>query len=359
MWRRVAAALRGAILILPPRWLLAFPLAAAAGLALEWLRVPLPWLIGPMFACAIANVSGAGFAMPTFVRQAGQSLVGVALGLYFTLYVLQQLAGFSGWIALSLLLSIPATLLAALALRRIAGIDLATAYYACTTGGAAEIANLAERHGARTGIVATAHTLRVVLVVTLLPFLFDALDVHGHDIYRPVALPFDAAPFALLYGGCLLAGALLHRLRTPNAWLFGPLLVSAALTATGRAPSSVPPVLVDLAQLLIGCSLGARFAPATVRGLGRLGAGMLAAIALLLAICALTGLLAHAGSGLPTATALLATAPGGLAEMAVTAQVLDLGVPVVVAFHTTRLVFTVLSAGVVYEALRRLVRRRA
>src|SRR5690606_27119422 len=110
-----------------PRWLLAFPLATAGGLALQWLSAPLPWLIGPMLSCAIANALGAGFAMPSFVRLAGQSLVGIALGLYFSLHVLQQLGAFAGWIGLSLLLSIPATLLAAAAMARIAGVDHPTA----------------------------------------------------------------------------------------------------------------------------------------------------------------------------------------------------------------------------------------
>lgn len=358
MWNRKYGRMHDMRPMNASRRLLAFPLAMAGGLAMAWLSAPLPWLVGPMLSCAIANVLGAGFAMPSFVRFAGQSLVGIALGLYFSLHALQQLGAFAGWIALSLLLSIPTTLLAAVAMARIAGVDHPTAYYACTTGGAAEMANLAERHGARTEIVATAHTLRVVLVVTLLPFLFNALDIHGQDAHHPIALPFDPPWFPVQYGACLLAGALLHRLRTPNAWLFGPLLVSATLTATGRSPSSVPSVLIDLAQFLIGCSLGARFTPSIVRGLRRLGAGLVAAIALLLATCALTGLLIHAGSDVPLATALLATAPGGLAEMAVTAKVLDLGVPVVVAFHTTRLVFTVLSAGAVYGLVQRIARSR-
>jgi uncharacterized membrane protein AbrB (regulator of aidB expression) len=38
------------------------------------------------------------------------------------------------------------------------------------------------------------------------------------------------------------------------------------------------------------------------------------------------------------ATALLATAPGGIAEMAITAKVLQLGVPVVTAFQVVRYV---------------------
>jgi uncharacterized membrane protein AbrB (regulator of aidB expression) len=44
------------------------------------------------------------------------------------------------------------------------------------------------------------------------------------------------------------------------------------------------------------------------------------------------------GTGLHPATLILGTSPGGIAEMAITAKVLQLGVPVVTAFQVCRLV---------------------
>ena len=41
---------------------------------------------------------------------------------------------------------------------------------------------------------------------------------------------------------------------------------------------------------------------------------------------------------LPTATMIIATSPGGLAEMTITAQALQISVPLVVAFHLFRVV---------------------
>ena len=46
-------------------------------------------------------------------------------------------------------------------------------------------------------------------------------------------------------------------------------------------------------------------------------------------ICRRTGV----GHGLPWVTLLLGTSPGGITEMAITAKVLQLGVPVVTAFQ--------------------------
>ena len=51
------------------------------------------------------------------------------------------------------------------------------------------------------------------------------------------------------------------------------------------------------------------------------------------------------GWGLHPATALLATSPGGMAEMAITASVLGLGVPVVTAFHVVRYAAVLVLTG--------------
>lgn len=54
---------------------------------------------------------------------------------------------------------------------------------------------------------------------------------------------------------------------------------------------------------------------------------------------------------LPWATLLLATAPGGIAEMAITAKILQLGVPLVTAFQVCRLIAVLLLAGPLYQRL--------
>jgi uncharacterized membrane protein AbrB (regulator of aidB expression) len=49
------------------------------------------------------------------------------------------------------------------------------------------------------------------------------------------------------------------------------------------------------------------------------------------------------------ATLILGTAPGGIAEMAITAKVLQLGVPVVTAFQVCRLVAVLILVGPIFK----------
>jgi uncharacterized membrane protein AbrB (regulator of aidB expression) len=58
----------------------------------------------------------------------------------------------------------------------------------------------------------------------------------------------------------------------------------------------------------------------------------------------------------PIPTMVLATAPGGMAEMCVTAKVLQLGVPLVTAAHVTRVIILVTTTAPTFRLTRHLVR---
>jgi uncharacterized membrane protein AbrB (regulator of aidB expression) len=63
--------------------------------------------------------------------------------------------------------------------------------------------------------------------------------------------------------------------------------------------------------------------------------------------------------GLPVATMIMATAPGGLAEMTITAQALHISVPLVVAFHLFRVVVVNMGTQYIYAAAEVMLSRRS
>lgn len=312
-------------------------------------------MIGPLLYVAIANGLHARIEMPRSVRAIGQWLIGSALGLYFTLPVIEQISQMLGWIVLAVGLSMLASALSGQVLARIGGADPATAFFASSIGGAAEMANQAERYGARVDQVAAAQAIRVLMVVLIVPFAFKFSGVHGEEFYAPIRVAFNNMGLLGLLAGAAISGGVLWRIGIANAWLFGPLAFSAALTVTDQTWSSVPTGLINAGQLMIGCSLGARFAPEFFRDSPRYMLGVVISAIILLTMGAAVGLALAALSGISMPTALLATAPGGLAEMGVTAKALRLGVPVVTAFHTTRLIAVVLSTGPAYRMLMHLI----
>ena len=59
-----------------------------------------------------------------------------------------------------------------------------------------------------------------------------------------------------------------------------------------------------------------------------------------------------AASGLPAPTLVLAMAPGGIAEMCITAKVLQLGVPLVTAAQVARVLILITTTGPGFRLIR-------
>jgi membrane AbrB-like protein len=283
------------------------------------------------------------------LRNVGLWMIGVALGLYFTPAVMALLLP----LAPALLVGIGWAFLIGYAfyrfLLRVNGGDRASAFFAAAIGGASEMALLAERHGGRVDRVAAAHSLRVLLVVVLIPFGFQAAGIHGIDPAQPALLEVRPQGLAVLLAASAAGVALLALLRAPNPWVLGALLSTMALTAAGVELSALPRAASNAGQLFIGVALGSRFTPGFARTAPRWLAGVaVGTLAMIASSAGFAWLLAQA-AGLHPATVLLGTTPGGIAEMSITAKVLQLGVPVVTAFHVTRYVAVLTLTAPLYR----------
>jgi len=341
-----------------PRVALTLLLAWAAASLCVWLRTPLPWMIGPLLATAVVSMLGGPTASWTPLRNTGQWIIGCALGLYFTPQVVGLLAGLWWAIALNIVWALALGLAFGAWLYRlhhapgpfqVKGLSRITTYFAAPIGAASEMTLMAERHGAQTDLVASAHSLRVLLVTLVIPFGFQWAGLHGLDATLPGARVVHGPGLALL---AVLTGAgcwLMLKLERTNPWFIGALLVSLLLTAFGMTLSALPQWMTNAAQLVIGISLGVRFTSGFVHMAPRwLGSVALATVAMI-ALCAGFAWSLAQFTSLHWATLLLGTSPGGIAEMAITAKVLQLGVPVVTAFHVTRLAAVLLLVEPMYR----------
>ncbi|MBX3683678.1 MAG: AbrB family transcriptional regulator, partial [Thauera sp.] len=230
-------------------------LATLAGWLAERLHLPLPWMIGPLFAVAGARMADRDLRPLPGGRQTGQWAIGAALGLYFSPEVVAQLSLHAPLVIAAALGSLVLGMAYAFILLRLGGVDAPTAFFAALPGGASEMANLADRHGGAVDRIAAAHAIRVMMVVSVLPFALTFAGVQGSDVYVPLARDVDAQHFPLLVGASLLGVGAFKLLRIANAWVLGPLLGVALATLAGVPLSALPPWVVNGGQLLIGCAL--------------------------------------------------------------------------------------------------------
>ncbi len=336
----------------------ALALAVLAGYACARLGTPIPWMLGPLFAVAFVRIAGVDIAAPRAARYVGQWVIGTSLGLYFTPQVVHQVGGLWWLLVAGALFALTLGYVSGLALARLANLDKTTGIFASVPGGAAEMATLGERFGGRMDKIAAAQSLRILIVVAIVPAAVTALGAHGVEAYLPGATRFDASGFALLMAATLAGSALFQWFGLPNAFVLGSLAVAIPLTAASIDLSSLPTVVSNAGQLLLGCALGSRFQPDFLRGAHRFVAAVALTVVLSIVLATLFGAGLAWASGLATATLVLGNAPGGIAEMCITAKVLQLGVPLVTAFHVTRLVVLLLATPLVFARARQWYRQR-
>lgn len=311
--------------------------------------MPLPWMLGPLIATAVTRMAGLRTQCPRAARNGGQWVIGTSLGLYFTPQVVEQLASHALAVSAGALLAFVLAAIGTWTLRRFAALDLRTAWFAAAIGGASEMSTLAERYHARVDQVATVHSLRVLLVVVLIPFAFQTLGVAGNDPTLPGPRVVEPLGLTLLVVLTCAAAFAAHFTRMPNAWVLGPLAVGIALTSQSIELSALPTPVLRAGQLLIGWSLGDRYRPDFLRSAPRLVRCVALLTLALMALSAAFAWMLSLLAAMPFSTLTLATTPGGIAEMALTAKALQLGVPTVTAFHVVRMVLVVLLTEPLYR----------
>ena len=303
---------------------------------------PLPWMVGSLLAIILVRCLTPWQLMEIpGGRKCGQWVIGIGIGLHFSPVVMEQVMTHFGLIFFGALITSVSSVMGVWLLRR-TGEDRATAFFSSMPGGSGEMVNLGARNGAVLSRVAAGQSLRVLVVVLCVPAAFKYLLGEGVAPLHPTAV--DWRWLALLFPAGALLAWLWQRLRQPNPWLFGPLLISATISIVGDLHIGLPDGGSQIGQWLIGSGLGCHFnreffrrAPSFM-GRTLLGSGLTILIAGLCAVAL------SAATGLDLRSLTLGMMPGGIAEMSLTAETLQLSVPLVTAMQVMRLLFVLFLA---------------
>lgn len=316
--------------------LLTLALAAFGGAAAALLALPAAWLSGSMFAVGIATISGVRTRVPAWMIETVFVFLGVSMGASVTPQTLERIAAWPLSMAL-LALTIVAIIVAVSAyLARVAGWERLTAFFSSIPGTLSYVLALASGTSADLRRIAVSQSVRLFMLVAVLPGAITLLDV-GSATPPATAATAELDREVVVMAGLLLAGGaalgwLLRILRLPGAMLVGGLLVSAAAHVTGLVTVALPQPIVTVGMVVLGALIGERFAGATWRGLARLAIPSLMAFVITGSIAALGAFAASELFGLPFGQTLLAFAPGGLEAMTILSFVLQLD-PAFVAAH--------------------------
>jgi membrane AbrB-like protein len=335
--------------------ILGLALGTAGSFTFQALHLPLPWMMGAMTFTTIAAMSGLRIALMPRLRMVFIAVLGTMLGSAFSPRIFDHLQLWAVsflWLGLYVIVT---TFFVRLYYTRIAGYDPVTAYFAAAPGGLSEMIMVGSAFGGDESRISLAHGARILVAVFLLSFGYRWFGGYAPPTSGLVVSNVPLAwPDVLWLFGAGLAGFFGARLlRMPAYALVGPMIASAALHVFGVTASKPPAELVAMAQIVIGSMIGARFTGLPLMLVLR---GILLAIGatcVLLLVALTFGLVVEATADMPFGSAVLAFAPGGLAEMSLIALALGVDAAYVSSHHVVRIFMIVLAAPLVFRLLSR------
>jgi membrane AbrB-like protein len=332
--------------------------AALAGLAFDFLRMPVAWMLGPMAAGVfIALVSGRSRPFPDQLQQGAQMVLGLSTALTFTPDAITLLGSQFPALLVTIVIIGALSMANGWLLYRHAGIDRASGFLGSIPGAAGAMVAMSQEVGADARVVAVLQYLRLLTVAFLSPLIVkflippEAAVPDSTPSRDPVALLPDQAGLLLLLLAGLAGGWLGRRVRLPAANFLGPLLVTLLCNWTGLVRGPLPRPVFLAALLAIGVGVGIRFDWPTLRGLRR--AALIAfveVLALMAASIALGYGLAWM-AGIELSAAILGTMPGAMEAQIASAVGMGVNAPLVVSMHLVRVLLLIVAGPWIAQRL--------
>ena len=331
--------------------IIAFPSAIFA----EYLNIPLAWFLGPMIITSIAALSGLKIIMPKIVL----SFILIILGLHIGNYIDQNLFNqMLDWIWTSLIMLIyiiVCILVVAKYLQKFASYDEKASIFSAAPGALGPLMILAENEKTDLSQVATSHLIRLIIIITVIPFIVVSNTgneslVNDNFNY----LVQNHLNLILLIVASLFFIFIFDKIKIPAALLSGTLFASGLLQITDIASYKLPAETVNFCLLILGSSVGCRFAEKTVKEIANNSLHSIVATTILVVLGLVAAYVATFFVDTNFLTLILSFSPGGIYEVAVIAIAFDLDPDFVAFHHIIRLLFILFTVPIFLRALEKI-----
>ena len=299
----------------------------------DYFNIPLAWMLGPMLAISIASLSGIKVKMPKLALSAILIILGLHIGNYIDQNLLSQMRD---WIWTSMVMFfyiLVSIFIVSKYLQKFSGYKKKTSIFSAAPGALGPLLILAEYEKSDLSQVATAHLIRLIIIITLFPFfVVNFSPIEAMTIEKFNYIDQDHLDLIILLIVSVILIYIFDKIKVPAPLLAGPLVASGILQITEFASYKLPDQSINFCLLILGASVGCRFADKSLHEVIKNTAHSFVATALLIVL----GIIAAIAAGYFVEnnflTLLLSYCPGGIYEVAVIAIAFDLD-PNFVAFH--------------------------
>ena len=320
-------------LIFSKEFALVIIISVPSAIVAEFFSVPLAWFLGPMLITSLATLMGLKIKMPKLVLSSILILLGLYIGNYIDKSLFTQIHQWAWTSLIMLIYIIVSVLIVSKYLQIFSKYERKTSIFSAAPGALGPLMILAEDEKSDLSQVATSHLIRLIIIITVFPLIVNSFyNVDNVKVVEEIVKDQNIFHLILLIISSIVLILIFDKFRIPAALLSGTLLASGFLQISEIASYQFSPNIIDYCLLILGASVGCRFADKTFGEIARNALHSFVATFLLVVLGLLAAFAASLIIDKNFFTLLLSYCPGGIYEVAVIAILFDLD-PEFVSFH--------------------------
>ena len=313
----------------------------------DYFNIPLAWMIGPMIATSIAALSGLKIVMPKLALSSILIILGLHIGNYIDQSLLNQMLDWIWTTLIMLIYIIVSIFIVSKYLQKFSGYQEKASIFSAAPGALGPLIILAEYEKSDLSQVATSHLIRLIIIITVFPLIIvTSSDQESLNISKFDYMNQNHLDLLWLFVSSLFLIFVFSKLRVPAALLSGTLVASGILQVTEIASYKLPDPTINFCLLILGASVGCRFANKTLSEVANNSLHSLVATAILVILGLFAAFIANFFVENNLLTLILAFCPGGIYEVAVIAIAFDLEPDFVAFHHIIRLLFILFTVPI-------------
>ncbi len=320
----------------------------------EYFDIPLAWFLGPMLITSVASLLGFRTKMPRLILSSVLIILGLYIGNYIDKALFSQIHQWA-WTSLIMFVYIIASvLLVSKYLEKFSKYSKKTSIFSAAPGALGPLMILAEDEKSDLSKVATSHLIRLIIIITIFPFIVNSFySVEELNVYDELINNQNVNHLLILIFTSIILVLIFDRFKIPAALLSGTLFASGLLQITEVASYKISPDIIDYCLLILGSSVGCRFADKTFNEIARNALHSFVATFLLVTLGLLAAFIASLIIDKNFFTLLLSYCPGGIYEVAVIAIFFNLDPEFVAFHHIIRLLMILFTVPVILKIIQK------
>ena len=337
------------------KFLIVILISIPSAIISDFFNVPLAWMIGPMIVTSLTALNGFQVLMPKIALSSILIILGLHIGNYIDQNLLTQMVNWIWTTIIMFFYIVISILIVSKYLQKFSGYKEKTSIFSSAPGALGPLMILAEYEKSDLSQVATAHLIRLIIIITVFPFIIVNLSPTASlELERFDYMSQNHWDLVLLIIASLVFIFFFDKFKVPAALLSGTLVASGFLQIFDIASYKLPDASINFCLLILGASVGCRFANKTIKEVSSNSFHGLVATILLVLLGLVAAYIATFFVDTNFLSLILSFCPGGIYEVAVIAIAFDLDPDFVAFHHIIRLLFILFTVPVFLRILKKL-----